>query len=511
MRNKKPLLIMENISKTFPGVVALDNVQFTLEAGSIHVLLGENGAGKSTLINVLTGVVNRDSGTVLLDGAEVFLKSPQDAQMSGISTVYQEVNLCPNISVAENIYIGRAPGNKLKIDWKTMNKKAQELLKRFDLNINVTASLDTYSIAVQQMVAIARAVDISAKVLVLDEPTSSLSVVEVKRLFEIMRRLKNQGIGIIFVTHFLDQVYEVSDTITVLRDGKYVGTYVTEELPRVQLIAKMIGKEYDDLQGHIESKTVGVQHDPLLTLSASTSAPLPNPLNMDVRKGEILGLSGLLGSGRSEIVRMIFGIDKMSGGKLQLSDREIKIKDTVDAMRAGFAFCPENRNTEGIIGNLSVRENIILALQVKRGMFHKTSRAEAEKIADTYIKELSIKTPSKEQLVKNLSGGNQQKVIFARWLATNPLLLMLDEPTKGIDIGTKAEIQKIVVTLARHGMAIIFISSEIDEMLRCCERIIVLRDKDVVAELNSTFINEKVIMDYIAGGDRHENTIETVS
>ncbi|HWR24566.1 MAG TPA: sugar ABC transporter ATP-binding protein [Feifaniaceae bacterium] len=502
MEQTQPLLSMQHIRKTFPGVVALDDVHFTLERGSIHALLGENGAGKSTLIKVLTGVEKRDAGTVTLGGKEIFPKSAQEAQELGVSTVYQEVNLCPNLSVAENVFIGRAPGSGFKIDWKTMNKRAEELLRRFDLSVDVTRPLSCYPVAAQQMVAIARAVDISAKVLILDEPTSSLSVVEVEKLFAIMRKLSAEGMGIIFVTHFLEQVYEVSDTITVLRDGKYVGTYATAELPRVQLVAKMIGKEYAAFEGGaLFFDGAEQKRELLLRLNRVSLENSVEDLDLDVRKGEVLGFSGLLGSGRSETARAIFGVDRITGGTFTLKGKPLELKDPIDGMRKGFAFCPENRKTEGIIGELSLRDNIALALQAKKGMFKKLPRAEANRLAERYIAELSIKTPSDEQFVHNLSGGNQQKVILARWLATDPELLILDEPTRGIDVGTKAEIQKIVVTLAHGGMALVFISSEIDEMLRCCSRIVVLRDRKKVAELGGEQISERTIMEHIAGGE----------
>ena len=505
MSGETALIQMSHISKTFPGVVALSDVQFTLQRGEIHALLGENGAGKSTLIKVLTGVEERDSGTVLMDGKEIFPRTPQEAQEVGISTVYQEVNLCPNLSVAENVYIGREPKKGGRIDWKTINKKSKELLEKFDLHIDVTKNLDNYSVAVQQMVAIARAVDIDAKVLILDEPTSSLSTVEVDKLFGIMRMLKQQGLGIVFVTHFLDQVYEVTDTITVLRNGAYVGTYATADLPRVQLVAKMIGKEYGELNQRFASADASkATGEVLLSLKEASAAGTIEGISLDIHKGEVLGLSGLLGSGRSEIVRLIFGVDRMTGGQMELNGKKLHNKGTLAAIRSGFAFCPENRKTEGIVGDLSIRENIILALQAKRGMFKAISRAEAQRIADEYIEKLEIKTPSADQLIRNLSGGNQQKVILARWMATDPDLLMLDEPTRGIDIGTKAEIQKLVVQLAGQGMSVVFISSEIDEMLRCCGHMVVLRDKKKVAELNGQEISEAAIMHYIAGGAENE-------
>ena len=511
MSSENMLIQMTHISKSFPGVAALDDVPLELKSGEIHALLGENGAGKSTLIKILTGVEERDGGSVLLEGAPIFPKSPQDAQKLGISTVYQEVNLCPNLSVAENIYIGREPKKRGSIDWKKINRDSRALLDRFSLDIDVTKNLDSYSVAVQQMVAIARAVDISAKVLILDEPTSSLSSVEVEKLFEVMNMLKAQGMGILFVTHFLDQVYAVSDTITVLRNGRYVGTYAAAELPRTQLVGKMLGKEYAELDLSSEKEElVGGERESLLEMKQACGPGTISNIDLNIYKGEVLGISGLLGSGRSEIVRLIFGIDRLEQGEMKLNGEKLAGKGPLPAIRRGVAFCPENRKTEGIIGELSIRENIILALQAKRGMLKAISRAQAERIADKYIKMLEIKTPSQDQRAKNLSGGNQQKVILARWLATDPQLLMLDEPTRGIDVGTKAEIQKIIVGLAEQGMTVVFISSEIDEMLRCCSRMIVLRDRKKVGELSGKEIAESAVMSLIAGGVKNGEDKEAV-
>lgn len=505
MGKEQVLLQATGIYKEFPGVKALTNASFSLKAGEIHALLGENGAGKSTLIKVLTGVEHKDQGTIYFDGKSINPKNTQDAQHIGISTVYQEVNLCPNLSVAENIYIGRQLKKHGMIDWKAMNKNAEEMLKRFKLDIDVTKRLDDYSVAIQQMVAIARAVDISAKVLILDEPTSSLSTHEVEKLFEIMLELKAEGIGIVFVTHFLDQVYEVCDTITVLRNGEYVGIYETQKLPRVELIAKMLGKAYEELdQLEVESEQTSKKKEALIQLKNIVGSNQLDDVCVDVNKGEALGLSGLLGSGRSEIARTIFGIDQVLTGEITLKGQDAHIHNPITAIRSDIAFCPEDRKKEGIVGDLSIRENIILALQAKRGMFKKISRAEANQLCEKYIKLLSIKTPSGDQKIKNLSGGNQQKVILARALATNPSLLMLDEPTRGIDIGTKTEIQKLVIKLAGEGMAVIFISSELDEMLRSCSRIIILRDKKIVGELEGDDISDAKIMEYIAGGGSNE-------
>ncbi len=507
MENERRLLRAEHISKAFgKAVIALDDVEFELRPGEIHALLGENGAGKSTLIKVLTGVNERDNGTVELNGKEIHPKSTHEAQLLGISTVYQEVNLCPNLSVAENIYIGREPLTKLKkINWKKINEDAKVLLEEFDLDIDVTKNLDNYSVAVQQMIAIARASDVDAKVLILDEPTSSLSTVEVEKLFEIMRQLRDKGMGIIFVTHFLDQVYQITDRITVLRNGKYVGTYETADLPRVELVGKMIGKDYASLNesmraGQMEENNAQ-KGETILELESVDGPGTIQKFNLAVHKGEVLGLSGLLGSGRSETARVMFGVDGITSGQIKIHGKTVHLKTPLDAIRHDIAFCPENRKTEGIIGDLSIRDNIVLALQIKKGLFNKISRKEAEKLADEYIKKLEIKTPNSEQLIKNLSGGNQQKVILARWLATNPEFLMLDEPTRGIDIGTKAELQKIVIDLAQQGMAVLFISSEIDEMLRCCNRMVVLRDMNQVGELNGHEISEDAIMRIMAGGE----------
>jgi simple sugar transport system ATP-binding protein len=492
------ILTMKDICKEFPGVKALDGVEFELRSGEIHALLGENGAGKSTLIKVLTGVEQKDSGTIVMDGQEISPLSPIDAQNAGISTVYQEVNLCPDLSVAENVFIGREPKKQGRIDWKTVFERTRQLLKEFDLDINVEERLDNFSVAIQQMIAIARAVDVNAKVLILDEPTSSLSTQEVKKLFEIMNMLKAKGLGIIFVTHFLDQVYEVSDRITVLRNGTFVGTYDADKLPMLELVGKMIGKDYDSLEAIEKLASSSDSFEELLKIENGSTADIED-VNITIGKGEVTGFSGLLGSGRSEIARLIFGADKKISGKTLLKGQPRDIRDPLDAIKNDMAFCPEDRKKEGIVGDLSIRDNIIIALQSKRGLLHRISRKEADEIADRLIKELAIKTPSADQKIKNLSGGNQQKVILARWLATDPSLLILDEPTRGIDIGAKAEIQKIVVELASKGMSCIFISSELEEMERCCSKMFVLRDKKIVGSLSGDEISQSAIMKQIAG------------
>jgi len=499
------LLEMKGIYKNFPGVKALDNVDFYLKKGEIHALMGENGAGKSTLIKVLTGVEEFETGQIILEGKKSIInKSPKEAQANGISTVYQEVNLCPNISVAENLFLDREPRKFGLIDWKKMNKTAKELLDKLDINIDVTKPTEHYSIAIQQMVAIARAVDMSAKVLILDEPTSSLDDIEVEKLFALMRKLKSDGIGIIFVTHFLEQVYAVCDKITVLRNGCLVGEFEVENLPRVQLVAKMMGKDFNDLE-NIKGENKELKNKEILLKACSIgSRGNVKPFDLQINKGEVIGITGLLGSGRSELVRAIYGADKVDSGKLEFKNEEVKIKAPIDAMKLGMAYLPENRKDEGIIADLSVRENMIIALQAKRGLFKLLPDKMQEEFVDKYIEILQIKTASKETPIKQLSGGNQQKVILGRWLLTNPDLLILDEPTRGIDVGTKTEIQKLVLRLADEGMSVIFISSEIEEMIRTCQRMVVMRDKKKVGELDANEISQKNIMSAIAGGADNE-------
>ena len=499
------ILKMRCICKFFPGVRALDGVDFTLCRGDIHALMGENGAGKSTLIKVLTGVYPKDEGEITLEDKVVSIRSPQDAQNAGISTVYQEITLCPNLSVAENMYIGRTKGKLM--NWKKMNKEADKLLQSLDIPAKANQQLSSCSIAVQQMVAIARAVDMECKVLILDEPTSSLDENEVEKLFRLMRDLKAKGVGIIFVTHFLDQVYEVCDKITVLRDGKLVGEYVIEDLPRVQLVSKMLGKDLDDMSDIKSEASVydgeGAGENVLECEKLCSNAGI-KPFNFHIKKGEVNGFTGLLGSGRSECVRAIFGADHVIGGTVKKNGKTIKISKPIHAMKNGIAYLPEDRKIDGIVADLSVRENIILALQVMKGFFKPFTKAQANEFADKYIKLLGIKTASADTPIKSLSGGNQQKCILARWLLTHPEYLILDEPTRGIDIGTKIDIQKLVLQLASEGMSVTFISSETDEMLRTCSRLIVMRDRKVVGELSGDELTQNMVMNTIAGGEAQQ-------
>jgi monosaccharide-transporting ATPase len=505
MGEQSPVLEMTGIRKVFPGVVALDGVDFRLLPGEIHALMGENGAGKSTLIKVLTGVYTIDGGEVRLGGEVVHISGPLQAQQAGISTVYQEVNLCTNLSVAENIFIGREPRKFGRIQWGLMRKRAAELLARLDLSIDVSAPLNTYSLAIQQMVAIARAVDISARVLILDEPTSSLDASEVEQLFAVMRRLKDDGVAILFVSHFLDQIYEVSDRLTVLRNGQLIGEFKTEELPQVRLVEKMIGKELaaleslEDKAQRTREKVAGAE--PILEARDLGRAGAIAPFNLTIHAGEVVGLAGLLGSGRTELARLLFGADKPDSGELRIEGKQVNLRDPQLAMKRGIAFSSENRRTEGIIGELTVRENIILALQASRGWTRPIPRRKQDELVDKYIKALQIRPADPERQVRNLSGGNQQKVLLARWLITEPRLLIIDEPTRGIDVGAKAEIQKLVAELSDGGMAVLFVSAELEEVLRLSHKIEVLRDRRLVEELENTpDVDADRIMQTIASG-----------
>ena len=496
------VLTMRGIDKYFPGTRALDHVDFTLRKGEVHALMGENGAGKSTLIKVLTGVYEKDAGSIWVEGSEgeAHIHSPQDAQNIGISTVYQEITLCPNLTVAENMFIGRTSGGT--VPWKEYEKRATEILNNLGIPARAKQELSRCSLAVQQMVAIARAVDMNCKVLILDEPTSSLDEKEVEMLFKLMRDLKSRGVGIIFVTHFLEQVYEVSDRITVLRNGQLVGEYPVSELPQVELVAKMMGKDLNDMAELEQFGQKSAPGDEVVYEAERLSSSDSRPFNFRIRKGEVNGFTGLLGSGRSESVRAIFGADRVTGGKVKMHGKEVKITKPHDAMKNGIGYLPEDRKRDGIIADLSVRDNIILAMQVMKGFFKPMRRGEMEQFADEYIKALSIKTASQDTPVGSLSGGNQQKVILARWLLTHPDYLILDEPTRGIDVGTKLEIQKLVLKLAEENMSVTFISSEIEEMLRTCSRLIVMRDRNIVGELTGDELTQAHVMKTIAGGER---------
>ncbi|HBE78440.1 MAG TPA: sugar ABC transporter ATP-binding protein [Firmicutes bacterium] len=507
MPERSPILEMKGINKYFPGVQALSNVDFSLYKGEVHAIMGQNGAGKSTLIKILTGVHKQDSGDILLGGRSIRPKSPLDAQRSGISTVYQEVNLCLNLTVAENIFIGRQPRKFGKIDWQRINRQAEELLfRKMNLKIDVTRELASYSVAIQQMVAIVRVLEMSAKILILDEPTSSLDENEVELLFKVIRKLRDDGLAIIFITHFLEQTYQIADRITILKNGELVGVHRTADLPRIELIAKMLGKELSEFsfsrnkECKEDAERTSKTADELLNIKALGRHGSIQPFDLKVKKGEVLGLAGLLGSGRTEMARLIFGIDKADQGEIQIMGHKVNINAPNNAIAFEIGFCPEDRKEEGIVADLSVRENIILALQGRNGVFKHIPVKKQNEIVESLINSLGIKTPSAEQEVRKLSGGNQQKVMLARWLAIQPQILILDEPTRGIDVGAKEEIMELVLNLSKEGMAVIFISSEFEEVVRCSNRIAILRDKAKIGELSGAEIDEQSIMRTIAGG-----------
>ncbi|MFW6108618.1 MAG: sugar ABC transporter ATP-binding protein, partial [bacterium] len=466
------------------------------------------GAGKSTLIKVLTGVYPRDGGSIEFEGERIDPRSPLEAQRLGISTIYQEINLVPDLSVAENLFLGRQPRRLWGVDWGAMRGRSRALLARFGLDLDVDQALASYPVAVQQMVAIARAVDISARLIIMDEPTSSLDEHEVERLFAIIRQLKADGVSVLFITHFLDQVYEIAERLTVLRNGRLIGVFETASLPRLELIGHMLGKSPEAvaaLEHEKEAHAGGGRGDVLLEARGLGRAGAVKPVDLEVRQGEVLGLAGLLGSGRTELARLLGGIDRATRGEVRMDGEPVRLSSPRQAVSLGIAFCPEDRKTDGIIAELSVRENIVLAVQRRLAKLGVVSRRRQLEIAERFIHLLGIVTTGPEQPAGTLSGGNQQKVILARWLATDPRLLILDEPTRGIDVGAKAEIERLVEELSNEGMAVVFISSELEEVVRRSHRVAVLRDREKIAELTGEQIDEHAIMHTIAEAGRHES------
>ncbi len=506
MTAQNPVVSMTDISISFPGVKALDGVDFRLFPGEVHSLMGENGAGKSTLIKALTGVYTVDSGRMTLAGEDVSFSGPADAQRAGISTVYQEVNLLPNLTVAENILLGREPRRFGGIDWRAMRKRAKELLTGLHLDVDPSSLLGDHSLAVQQLVAIGRAIDVEAKVVILDEPTSSLDADEVAELFRVIRELKSSGVAILFVSHFLDQVYEISDRLTVLRNGKLVGEYRPEELLRIDLVQKMIGKDIavlDDLERRTHSGQSGGDLDgerPIVSAIGLGRKGAIEPLDLDVYEGEVVGIAGLLGSGRTELARILSGVDRPDTGELRIDGVSRRFRTPRAALSARIAYSSENRRAEGIVDELSIRDNIALALQADKGWFRRIPKKRQDELAASYIAALNIRPANPDALVRNLSGGNQQKVLLARWLAVAPRLLILDEPTRGIDVGAKAEIQKLVANLAENGMSVVFISAELEEVLRLSNRIAIMRDRRLVADIDNDDLTVDSLLAVIADG-----------
>jgi simple sugar transport system ATP-binding protein len=497
-----PVVDMRGVTVDFPGVKALDAVDFRLLPGEIHALMGENGAGKSTLIKALTGVYAIDSGSITVAGVQQRFTGPRQAQDAGISTVYQEVNLCTNLTVAENILLGREPRRLGRIDHRAMNRRAAELLGELDLDLDPGSTLGAHPIALQQLVAIARATAVSAQVLILDEPTSSLDADEVAELFRVMRRLRDGGTAILFVSHFLDQVYTISDRMTVLRNGRLVGEYPTAALGRVQLVAAMLGHQLEVLEeiGETAARTFD-ETDRVLSAHAVGREPRVRPTDIDVHHGEVVGLAGLLGSGRTELARLLFGADRATSGQILVNGKPVALRSPRAAIAKGFAFSSEDRKGEGIIGELTVRDNLVLALQARRGFARPLSAKTKADLVERYIQALDIRPRNPGALVKNLSGGNQQKVLLARWLITEPQLFILDEPTRGIDVGAKAQIQKLVTDLAAGGMGVVFISAELDEVARISDRIAVLRDGRCIAQVGSD-CSVRELTALIAGGSQ---------
>ncbi len=492
------LLKMQGISKRFLGVVALDNVGFQVGKGEVHALMGENGAGKSTLIKILTGIYQKDEGEIIFDGREISPKDALEAQHEGISTIYQELNLVLFQTVYENVFLGREPMKKGRvIDRKEMIRRSREVLDDMGIHIDVTMPLKSYSTAVQQMVAIARALTINAKLVVMDEPTSSLDTQEVEVLFGVIRKLVEKEVSVIFITHRLDEVFEIADRATVLKDGRLVGEFDVRELDQLKLVSHMIGREfsalernkkdfdYNDAQTQVEVKDIyqGVRL---------------NGIGIDIKKGEVLGLAGLLGSGRTELGRVIFGDLLPDEGEVFYYGKKQHFKQTEDAIKLGIGFCTEDRKVEGILPNLSVKENITLAMLPQISKFGVVSQKKQNEVVNKFIERLKVKTPSPNQIIKNLSGGNQQKALLARWLCMNPKLVIMDEPTRGIDVGAKAEIEALIQELAAQGISVLMISSEMAELERNCDRVVVMREGKKLAELKGAEIQQDTITEIIA-------------
>ncbi|NDV88424.1 ATP-binding cassette domain-containing protein [Aurantimonas aggregata] len=500
----EPLLSARAISKSFLGIKALDRVDFTLQAGEVHALLGENGAGKSTLIKVLTGAYHRDSGEIRLDGAPIDPRDVTDAQRFGIGTVYQEVNLLENLTVAENLFLGREPRRFGLIDTRAMNRDARSVLAGYGLDIDVDVLLGSYSVAIRQIVAIARAVDLSGKVLILDEPTASLDAAEVSTLFDIIRDLRDRGLGIVFITHFFDQVFRLADRVTVLRNGRLIDTRPIAGLGRLELVSMMLGHELLEEESRRASAEEAAQGELLARFTGYGRRGAIEPFDLDIRRGEVVGVAGLLGSGRTETAELLFGIAQPDSGTVEIDGAARPLASPRAAIAAGFGFCPEDRKQDGIVEDLSVRENIVLALQARKGWARPLPRREQEAIADRYIEALDIRTADRETPIKFLSGGNQQKVILARWLAIDPRFLILDEPTRGIDVGAHAEIIRLVEKLCDDGMALLVISSELEELVAYSNRVQVLADRRHVSELSGDDISTGAIMTAIAAATPDE-------
>jgi ribose transport system ATP-binding protein len=507
------LLEMRDILKVFPGVVALDHARLTVAKGEVHVIVGQNGAGKSTLMKILNGAYRKDGGTIVFDGREVDFATPHQAQVGGISTIYQEINLVPFRSVAENIFMGREPRRFGFIDWPRMNRESRDILARFGIHLNVKQPLLNLNVALQQMVAIARAVSFGSRLVIMDEPTSSLDEREVETLFEAIRQLKASGVSVIYISHRLDELHQVGDNITIMRDGQTIEETSLASISKLEIVAKMLGKNVGELSregttGFSERK-VDIETEPFYVAAQVEADPVLHDASIELRKGEILGLSGLLGSGRTELARVLFGADIPERGTRTLDGAPSPIASPRDAIREGIGYCSEDRKAEGIVPEMSVRENLTLAVLPALAKNGVIDPKEQQEIVDRFVKLLSIKTSDVEQPISQLSGGNQQKVLLARWLCLNPRLLLLDEPTRGIDVGAKAEIHQLIESLADEGMSVLMITSEIEEIVEGSNRVTVLRDGRTVAEFDRAQISEEAIISAMAGGsDPMPETVE---
>jgi galactofuranose transport system ATP-binding protein len=498
---RTPILETRNLVKRFPGVLALDDVDFRLMPGEVHTLVGQNGAGKSTLIKALTGVYQHDGGHVLFDGEEVSFANTRESQAAGISTIYQEVNLIPLLSVAQNVFLGREPRSRFGlIDYGRMNREAAEILDRYGLDVDVTAPLHTLALGVQQMVAIARAVSQEARVVIMDEPTSSLEEREVATLFRVIRQLREDDVGVIYVSHFLDELYEICQTVTVMRDGKVVHTGDLHEMTKLELISTMLGKELAETERGATAfeEHEAISTEPVLEAQSLSRRHVLDGVSLEVRPGEVVGLGGLLGAGRSETAKAIFGAQQLDSGSVKVNGSDVEIGSPASAIKAGIAFLPEDRKAEGIIPDLSVRENLVAAALPSLSRAGLVSEKKQNEFVERYMERLGIKASSPEQPIRELSGGNQQKVLLARWLCCNPKILILDEPTRGIDIGAKADVQNLIDESAEQGLGVVLISSELEEVIEGSQRVVVLKEGAVVGELSGDDITEDRLMGMLA-------------
>ncbi len=495
-----PMLTMEGISKAFLGVVALDDASLQVLPGEVHAVIGQNGAGKSTLMKILNGVYHRDAGTVVFQGKPVDFHSPQEAQAAGVSTIYQEINLVPYRSVAENVFMGREPTRWGLLDTARMNREASEILARLGVQVDVRQPLSTLNLALQQMVAIARAISTNARLVIMDEPTSSLDEQEVAVLFDVIRGLKQDGISVIYISHRLDELFEICDSVTVMRDGRTIETRPMAGATRVELVARMLGKEIGEVRRSgatgFQERAQPVGGETLLVARDLTNDDL-HGADVTVHAGEIVGLAGLLGSGRSEMARAIFGADPV-GGDLEIKGARVHWTSPRDAIRAGLGFLAEDRKADGIIPHMSVRENLTLAALPVLSRAGVVDTGEQRAIVDRFIERLGIKTSGPDQPIRELSGGNQQKVLLARWLCLNPDLLLLDEPTRGIDVGAKAEIQRLIDELSQEGLGVLLISSELEEISEGADRVVVLREGHTVAEFSHAEASQDALVHAMA-------------